>query len=54
MSTVWDALCKALIIKKIYRYDIASKSILKTLNKYYATDLGIAQKKIITQNLKVM
>lgn len=38
-----DALCKALIIKKIYRYDIAGKSVLKTLNKYYATDLGIAQ-----------
>ena len=38
-----DALCKALIIKKIYRYDIYGKAILKTLNKYYMTDLGIAQ-----------
>ncbi len=38
-----DALCKALIIKKVYRYDIAGKSVLKTLNKYYAADLGIAQ-----------
>lgn len=38
-----DALCKALIIKKIYRYDIHGKTILKTLNKYYMTDLGIAQ-----------
>ena len=38
-----DALCKALIIKKIYRYDIHGKAILKTLNKYYMTDLGIAQ-----------
>ena len=38
-----DALCKALIIKKIYRYDIHEKAILKTLNKYYMTDLGIAQ-----------
>ena len=37
------ALCKALIIKKIYRYDIHRKAILKTLNKYYMTDLGIAQ-----------
>ena len=35
--------CKALIIKKIYRYDIHGKVILKTLNKYYMTDLGIAQ-----------
>ena len=38
-----DALCKALIVKKVYRYDIAGKGVLKTLNKYYATDLGIAQ-----------
>ena len=38
-----DALCKALILKKVYRYDVAGKSVLKTLNKYYATDLGIAQ-----------
>lgn len=38
-----DALCKALIIRKIYRYDIHGKMVLKTLNKYYITDLGIAQ-----------
>lgn len=38
-----DALCKALMIRKIYRYDIHGKAILKTLNKYYMTDLGIAQ-----------
>lgn len=38
-----EALCKALIIKKVYRYDISGKTVLKTLNKYYATDLGIAQ-----------
>ena len=38
-----DALCKAFIIQKIYRYDIHGKAILKTLNKYYMTDLGIAQ-----------
>ena len=31
------------MMKKIYRYDIHGKSILKTLNKYYMTDLGIAQ-----------
>lgn len=38
-----DALCKALIIKKVYRYDVHGKAVLKTLNKYYVTDLGIAQ-----------
>ena len=38
-----DALCRALIIRKVYRYDISGKGVLKTLNKYYATDLGIAQ-----------
>lgn len=38
-----DALCKALILKKVYRYDIAGKEVLKTLNKYYVTDVGIAQ-----------
>ena len=38
-----DALCKALMMKKIYRYDIHGKTIWKTLNKYYMTDLGIAQ-----------
>lgn len=38
-----DALCKALIIRKTYRYDIHRKAVLKTLNKYYMTDLGIAQ-----------
>ena len=38
-----NALCKALIIKKVYRYDITGKVVLKTLNKYYAIDLGIAQ-----------
>lgn len=36
-----DALCNALIIRKINRYDIHGKMILKTLNKYYMTDLGI-------------
>jgi hypothetical protein len=43
LYTYLDALCKALMIKKIYRYDIHGKAILKTLNKYYMTDLGIAQ-----------
>lgn len=40
-----NALCKALIISKVYRYDVHGKSILKTLSKYYMMDLGIARLK---------
>ena len=36
------------IINKVYRYDIHGKSILKTLNKYYVSDLGV--KKIKNTN----
>src|SRR5699024_2645017 len=38
-----EALCKALLIRKVYRYDVHGRAVLKTLNKYYVTDLGIAQ-----------
>lgn len=41
-----DALCSTFIINKVNRYDINGKNVLKTLNKYYASDLGI--KKIKT------
>lgn len=37
-----DALQKALLIQKVYRYDIKGKAVLKTLNKFYLTDLGLA------------
>ena len=30
-------------LEKAYKYDIHGKAVLKTLNKYYMTDLGIAQ-----------
>lgn len=40
-----DALCKALIVNKVNRYDVHGKAILKTLSKYYMTDLGIARLK---------
>ena len=43
LYTYVDALCRALIVERVYRYDISGKGVLKTLNKYYATDLGIAQ-----------
>ena len=38
-----DALCKALILRKAHRYDVSGKAILKSLSKYYVTDLGIGQ-----------
>lgn len=38
-----DALCKALLIRKVYRYGVHGRAVLKTLKKYYVTDLGIAQ-----------
>ncbi len=41
-----EALCSAFIINKVNRYDVHGKSVLKSLNKYYASDLGI--KKIKT------
>lgn len=41
-----EALCSVFIVNKVYRYDVVGKATLKTLNKYYATDLGI--KKIKT------
>ncbi|MBQ9016668.1 ATP-binding protein [Candidatus Saccharibacteria bacterium] len=37
-----DALQKALLIEKVYRFDLRGKAVLKTLNKYYLTDLGLA------------
>lgn len=46
-----DALCSTFIMNKVYRYDIQGKSVLKTLNKYYASDLGV--KKIKMNNKEV-
>ncbi len=43
-----EALCSTFIMNKVYRYDIKGKSVLKTLNKYYASDLGV--KKIKTNS----
>lgn len=36
-----DALCGAFLFRKLYRYDIKGKEHLKTLNKYYITDMGL-------------
>ncbi|MDR0752212.1 MAG: ATP-binding protein [Christensenellaceae bacterium] len=36
-----DMLCRAHILSKAVRYDIKGKDYLKTLSKYYVTDLGL-------------
>lgn len=46
-----DALCSTFIVNRVYRYDISGKGVLKSLNKFYATDLGV--KKIKTNSKQV-
>ncbi len=46
-----EALCSTFIVNRVYRYDIKGKSVLKTLNKFYATDLGV--KKIKTNSKEI-
>lgn len=51
LYTYLDALCSVFIVNKIFRYDVVGKATLKTLNKFYASDLGI--KKIKTNKKEV-
>lgn len=46
-----DALCTTFIVNRVYRYDVNGKSVLKSLNKFYATDLGV--KKIKTNSKEI-
>lgn len=46
-----EALCSTFIINRVYRYDINGKAVLKSLNKFYATDLGV--KKIKTNSKEI-
>lgn len=46
-----EALCSTFMINRVYRYDVHGKEVLKTLNKFYASDLGI--KKIKTNNKEI-
>lgn len=36
-----EALCSVFLINRVQRFDIRGKNVLKTLNKYYVTDIGI-------------
>lgn len=33
-----EAICSTFIMNRVYRYDIHGKSVLKTLNKFYAVE----------------
>lgn len=46
-----EALCSTFIINRVYRFDVQGKNILKTLNKYYVSDLGIKRIKTTNKNL---
>ena len=46
-----DALCSAFIVNRVYRYDVHGKNVLKSLNKYYATDLGVKKVKSNTKEV---
>lgn len=46
-----EAFSSTFIMNKVYRYDIHGKNILKTLNKYYANDLGIKQIKTNNESI---
>ncbi len=46
-----EALCSTFIINRVYRYDVNGKSVMKSLNKFYATDLGV--KKIKTNSKEI-
>ena len=46
-----ENMCSSFIINKVNRYDVHGKAILKTLSKYYVSDIGV--KKAKAQNQEV-
>ena len=48
-----EAFTTTFIMNKVYRYDIHGKNTLKTLNKFYANDLGIKQIKTNSEELNL-
>ncbi len=45
--------CNAFLMHKVQRYDIKGKAYLKTLNKYYVTDLGIRNSRLNYRQLEI-
>ncbi len=41
VSNYLSYLCESFLFYKVYRYDIKGKEYLKTLNKYYISDMGL-------------
>lgn len=48
-----DFVCDAYLFYKAYRYDIKGRQNLKTLNKYYITDLGIRNSKLNYRQIEI-
>ena len=48
-----EYLCEAFLFYKVYRYDIKGKEYLKTLNKYYISDIGLRNSKLQFRQLEV-
>ena len=45
--------CDSFLIDKVQRYDIKGKSYLKTLNKYYVTDLGLRNSRLNFRQIEI-
>lgn len=48
-----DYMCDAYLFYKAQRYDIKGKEYLKTLNKYYITDMGIRNSKLNYRQIEI-
>ena len=48
-----EYLCEAFLFYKVYRYDIKGKEYLKTLNKYYISDIGLRNCRLQFRQLEV-
>lgn len=53
VSNYLNYLCDSYLFYKVFRYDIKGKNYLKTLNKYYACDLGIRNSRLNYRQIEV-